>query len=98
MAVYTFKKAVTFEGKTYDKIEYDFDSLTGGELMALKNEYQKLNAKDLSNKSVLTLTLDSDFVTFALAKQTKLPIEFFLALSAKEFIALQSEVISFFYS
>lgn len=98
MAIYTFKKSVNFEGKAYDKIEYDFEVMTGGELMALKNEYQKLNAKDLSNKSVLTLTLDSDFINFALAKQTKLPIEFFLALPAKDFIALQSEVMSFFYS
>lgn len=98
MAVYTFKKQVIFEGKTYDKIEYDFEAMTGGELMALKKEYQSIMSKDLSNKSLLTVTLDADFINFALAKQTKLPLEFFLSIPARDLIALQGEVTSFFYS
>lgn len=86
---YTFPNKVEFEGKQYADINLDLESLTGADMSAVKREWTAAG-----NFSALVST-DMDFCACVAAKAAKLPLEFFTALPAKEYIKITQTVSNF---
>ena len=59
---HTFSKPVLYDGKTYEKLTFDFDSLTGGDSLDVESE---LMAR---NHPVLVRNIDSEYVIRMAAK------------------------------
>ena len=60
--VHTFEKPIEYNGKTYEKLTFDFDSLTGGDSLDVESE---LMAR---NHPVLVRNIDSEYVIRMAAK------------------------------
>lgn len=86
---YVFDKPYEFEGKTYEKIEFDLDGLKGSDISAVKKQFAAAG-----NFSVIP-ALDSDFCAMLLARITRQPLEFFLELPAKDYNKLTQQVGNF---
>lgn len=86
---HVFAKPYEFEGKTYDAVEFDLDSLKGSDISAAKREFTATG-----NFSPLPTT-DYDFCAILLARMTKHPVEFFTELPAREYCALTQKVSNF---
>ena len=86
---YVFKKPYEFEGKTYEKLECDLDSLKGSDIAEVKRQFSKEG-----NFTILPAT-DNDFCARVLARACKLPLEFFTQMSAKDYLQVTQEVSNF---
>ncbi|MEK4883674.1 hypothetical protein NST81_02935 [Bacillus sp. FSL W8-0223] len=88
--VVEFKKPYTFEGKEYTSIDLSgIDDLSGNDLL----EADKIYSASGQFSPVPELTLA---YTFAIASRaTKLPLEFFNNLPAREALKVKNEVIRF---
>jgi hypothetical protein len=86
---YVFKKPYEFEGKTYDKLELDLDSLSGADISAVKKLYAAGG-----NFSPIPAT-DSDFCIMLAARLIKQPVEFFNAMPARDYCAIAQGVSNF---
>lgn len=70
MTEYIFEKPYEFEGKTYEKIEFDLDGLKGSDISEVKRRFASLGVY------APVPELDSEFCAFVLAHIAKQPIEF----------------------
>lgn len=86
---YTFQKPFEFEGKEYTELDIPLDGLTGSDINAAKKEWQTEG-----NFSPI-LASDPGFCASVAARACKLPIEFFHALPAKDYMKLTQEVSNF---
>lgn len=86
---HVFAKPFEFEGKEYKDITLDLESLTGHDISAVKREWTAAG-----NFSAIPVT-DSDFCAAVAARASKLPVEFFYALPAKEYARLTQAVSNF---
>mgnify|MGYP001025553614 CR=1 FL=1 len=88
--VVEFKKTYTFEGKEYTSIDLSgIDDLSGNDLL----EADKIYSASGQFSPVPELTLA---YTFAIASRaTKLPLEFFYNLPAREALKVKNEVVRF---
>lgn len=86
---YVFTKPYEFEGKTYDKLVLDLESLTGADISVVKRTYAAGG-----NYSPIPAT-DSDYCILIAARLAKQPIEFFNALPARDYLALSQSVSNF---
>lgn len=89
MTKYTFEEPYEFEGKTYEHIEFDLKSLKGSDISAVKKQFTD------EGKFSAFPTLDSDFCAYILARVSKLPIEFFTEMPAKDYCKLTQQVSNF---
>lgn len=89
---HVFKKSFTFEGKTYDSITLDLESLSGADISAVKKQFTAGG-----NFSPIPAT-DSDFCILLAARLAKQPVEFFNALPAREYCAIAQGVSNFLLS
>jgi hypothetical protein len=89
---HVFKKPFTFEGKTYDSITLDLESLSGADISAVKKQFAAGG-----NFSPIPAT-DSDFCILLAARLAKQPVEFFNALPAREYCAIAQGVSNFLLS
>ncbi len=92
MAEYTFRKPYEFEGKTYEKIEFDLDSLKGSDVAAIKKQ---LNAAGVYPP---VCAVDCEFCAAVIARLIKQPPEFMEQMDAKDYAKLTLEVTNFFGS
>lgn len=86
---YKFKNTYTFEGQEYDFINLDLDGMTGKDMSQAKREWTAQG-----NFSAV-ITADMDFAICVAAKASKLPIEFFEQLPAREYAKVAQEVTNF---
>lgn len=86
---HVFTKAYEFDGKTYNEIEFDLESLKGSDISAVKKEFAAMG-----NYSPVPTT-DSDFCAMLLARMTKQPLEFFTELPARDYCNLTQKVSNF---
>lgn len=86
---HVFSKPFEFEGKEYKEIDIKLDALTGRDISVAKREW----AGD-GNFSPVPAS-DQDFCVAVAAKASKLPIEFFYALPAREYTKLTQAVSNF---
>lgn len=88
---FTFAEPYTFEEKEYEEIEMDLDGLKGSDMAAVKREWTKAG-----NFSPMPGT-DMDFCAGVAAKASKLPIEFFEGMPARDFMNLSAMVTNFLH-
>lgn len=86
---YTFKTPFEFEGKEYKSLTFNLEDLKGSDIAAAKKQFTAAG-----NFSALP-SADSEFCALILARLTKLPVEFFNDLPAKDYCALTQSVSNF---
>lgn len=86
---YTFAKPYKFDDKEYSEIDMDLEGMRGPDLEAIW-----LQIEDMT-KTGQRVPLASSW-KFVAARATKLPVEFFTNLPAKEYLKLSSIVSPFF--
>lgn len=84
-----FDKPFNFEGKEYKEVDIPLDGLTGQDISAAKREWAG------SGNFSPVPAADSDFCAAVAARATKLPVDFFYALPAKEYTKLTQAVSNF---
>ena len=84
-----FTKPYNFEGKDYESISFDLDTLKGSDIAAAKREFTATG-----NFSAVPAA-DYDFCILVLARACKQPKEFFDGLPAKDYCALAQQVTNF---
>lgn len=89
---YTFNKPYEFEGKKYESIEFDLESLKGSDIAAAKKRFTAAG-----NFSAIPAA-DSEFCAMILAQASKQPQEFFDNLPAKDYCSLTQQVSNFLLS
>ena len=89
MTEYTFANPYEFEGKTYEKLEFDLYSLKGSDISAVKKQYA-----GAGNFSPVP-SADSDFCALILCRVLKQPIEFMEQMGAKDYTKLTQMVSNF---
>lgn len=82
-------KTYEFEGKEYREINLDLDSLTGHDLIASANQ-----ARLLGDNSPI-MELSKTYLAVIASKAGKVPIDFIMSLSAKDFTAITMVVQNF---
>ena len=84
-------KPLTYEGKTYDKLRFDFDALTGNDHLAIS---QELRAE---NKTALAPAFSSDYLSKMAIRASKdgLGVDALLYLSLKDAVAVEGAARNF---
>lgn len=90
--VVTFSKPFTFEGETYEKIDLSrIEDLTGAQLCNCERQFEQ-------GGSVSALKeMNFEFCMIVAAEVSKLPIEFFKALPAKDGNKIRQVVSTYFF-
>lgn len=92
--VLTLKKPYEFEGKAYTTLDLSgLENVTAGTL----ENVGKILAKKTPGLNPATLEMEMGFCNILAARVTKLPLEFFERLPAKDAVALKSKVVGFLY-
>lgn len=83
-------KPLEYEGKKYAEIEYDFDSLTGEDLLAAEADV------NISGQPVPVLDLSKAYQAVTFARAAKIEPAMMRKLSAKDFTRATSLTMLFF--
>lgn len=86
---YIFSKPYEFEGKTYEKLEFDLENLKGSDFAAAKKMFVK------SGSFAVIPQMDSEFCAVILEKVSKQPLAFFEGLPAKDYCGITQQVANF---
>lgn len=86
---YTFKTPYEFDDTEYSEIEFDLDGVKGSDLSAVKKQFAA------AGHFSPVPTADSDFCALLLARVTKMPLEFYSGLPAKDYCAITQMVSNF---
>lgn len=89
MEKYVFSKPYEFEGKVFEFVEFDLDSLKGSDISEVKKTFVASGYY-----SPLPST-DSDFCALILARITKQPLEFYTQMPARDYCNLTQRVSNF---
>lgn len=93
------KKPVTFEGKTYLEIDLsDLENWTCDNVIKVSRAFNKSAGKNVTPMDSILPEANLEYDLFVAAKATKLPVEFFKSLPARESGAVKTAIISFFNS
>lgn len=84
-----FAKPFTYEGKTYEKLAIDLESLTGQDLIDAEK-----GARMMGDKNIM-LEASKSYQAVIAGKAAKVPTELILALPAKEFSKITTLVQNF---
>ena len=76
-------KKITFEGKDIEEISFDFEALTGADLLAAFREAALIGHDQNSVQA-----LNGECQTCVAAKAAKVPVDLLLALPAKDLSAI----------
>lgn len=91
--IVVFKKPFTYEGETYKQVDLTgVENMTGAQLCAAQRMYAKTGSVAMSPE------LDPNYSCIVAHMVTKLPVEFFKALPAKELGKIKRAISGFFYS
>lgn len=87
--VHEFAKPYEFEDKSYERIEFDLDALKGSDLAAAKKRF------NTEGNFTVVPAAEPEYCALLLERLTKLPVDFFNNLPAKEYYALTQKVSNF---
>lgn len=87
---YEFLKPYEFEGKVYEVIELDLDSLKGSDMSAVKKQFTAMGHRSMAP------IFDADYCALVAARASKLPIEFFNEMPAKDYVEVTATITNFF--
>lgn len=87
--VVRFRKVFQFEGKEYDNLEMDLDSLTGNDVINAENEARALGVR------AVMLESSKEYQAIVAAKAASVTVDLIKALPAKEFSSVTGEVQAF---
>ena len=91
--IVVFKNPFTYEGETYKQVDLTgVENMTGAQLCAAQRMYAKTGSVAMSPE------LDPNYSCIVAHMVTKLPVEFFKALPAKELGKIKRAISGFFYS
>lgn len=79
---YTLRTPVEFEGETINELAYDFDSLSGMDIILAERQMGVVNTGDV--KPVVAMSLEFQAIVFA--KAAGKPVELMQKLKAPDFI------------
>ena len=90
--VHTFQPPFSYCGKTYDKLTFRFDRLTGADSLAVEDELQALG------KAVIVPTFSGQYLTRISARACQERIDFmaFKAMPIRDYNQIRSHARSFF--
>ncbi len=83
-------KVVDFEGKTYDKLVMNFDSITGRDIKEAKRFFDRVDRPPVS-----VLSMDIEFGAYIAAKAAKVPAELLDYLAGGDYMAIGQIAINF---
>ncbi len=86
---YVFSKPYAFEGKAFDDIDLDLESLKGSDISAVKKQFAA------GGNFAVFPTVDTDYCILIAARLAKQPIEFFLEMPAPDYCAIAQRVSHF---
>lgn len=92
MVEFKLNDPIEFEGKKYDEVSMDLESLKGRDISKVKSQWAQ------SGKFSPFPATDMDFCAMLACLAAKLPTEFADELSARDFIGLTTEVTNFLQS
>lgn len=78
-----FAKPIEFEGKKYEEISLDLDSITGNDLELAENQFIAQNPEIAAQTALKELS--KGYQSILAAKAAKVPVEFIKALPAREY-------------
>lgn len=81
MEKYKLQRPIEFDGKLYTEIEYDFESLSGEDMISAERQYLSYEY----NQSNSLKELSKEYQILLFSRAAKLPKEFFDKLSSKDF-------------
>lgn len=90
--VHTFKRPISYNGKTYESLTFDFSSLTGGDSLDVENELQSMG------HAVVVRTLDGAYLSRMCARACTEPVGFdiFRVMSVKDYAIITNKSKRFF--
>lgn len=91
------KKAITYQDKEYKDIDFDFENLTGAELLEASSVFQDIGITGNMGKMYESLLpqLSMQFQAKVAAMAGKVPYEVVTKLPAAEFLMVTNEAKSF---
>lgn len=90
--LHEFAKPFVFEGTEYPSIDLNLDGLTGQDLLDAERDFTQ------SGGSAMVLATNQTYLAYVAAKAISKPIDFILALPAKEFSKVVIQVQGFLLS
>lgn len=92
--IHEFSKPFTYEGKTYDKLTFEWDSLTGNDYLAIEGEMAAIG------KVVITPEFSGEFIVRMAAKActSKIGSDVLGAIPFKDFNKIRGKARSFLLS
>lgn len=90
--VHTFKRPISYNGKTYESLTFDFSSLTGGDSLDVENELQSMG------HAVVVRTLDGAYLSRMCARACTEPIgaDIFRVMPVKDYAIITNKSKRFF--
>lgn len=79
-SIYTLRRAWSFEGEPVTKLELDFESLNGDDIIECERRYMQSDTA-----SVLYKETSKEYQAYVAARAAKVPVELIRALPAKDF-------------
>lgn len=86
---YVFKTPYEFDGKSYEKLEFDLEGLKGSDVAAVKKQFTN------EGNFVPIPAVDNDFCARIVARAAKLPIEFFTDMPVRDYLGITQQVSNF---
>lgn len=94
-----FKKPYMFESKEYESVDLTaMDDWTCEDVVALAKSYNLMVDGDVSAIGAIIPESDLEYDLFVAAEASKLPLEFFHRLPAREVGAMRSVILGFFHA
>ena len=89
--IHNFKRPISYQGKTYTKLVFDWGSLTGDDGLAIENEMQQLG------KAVIVPTLSGEYLVRMAARACTEPVgsDIFKYMSIADYNRIRSAARSF---
>lgn len=89
---HTFSKPIKYDGETFEKLTFDFSTLTGGDSMDVENELQALG------HAVLVRTLDGQYLSKMCARACteKVGSDIFRVMLVKDYSKITNIARRFF--
>lgn len=84
-----FNKPFEYEGKKFTTLNFDFDKLTGQDMISIEEEMAA------QSKYVITPEIDSDFMVRLAAKACGVASDALMALPLKDFSKIRTETRNF---
>lgn len=92
MIIFKLSKPVEFEGKTYDEIPLDLESLNGNDMLNVERQF----LAGEGNQAVMVKEFSKEYQALVAARAAKLPFEFFQSIGAYDFSRVTVRVQNFF--